>query len=797
MDLKFALRSLRKNPGFTLLAVTVMALGIGANTAVFSVVNAVLLKPLAFREPDRIVTLHPSWKGAEGRFVSAPNFHDWHDQSTAFSAMAYYQHGDESVGIGRAAEYVHVAAVTPEFLRVFDIQPSPGRFFNADEVKPGSGAAVIISASFWQSHFGGSPSVLGQTVRMFDRNLAIVGVLPAAFHFPEDTDIWLPANTIFAEGTERSGNNYLVVGRLKPGVSLEQAQAQMTAIGARLEKQYPDSNRDESVAVARLRDTMVREVRLTLWLLLGTVGLVLLIACANVANLLLAKATIRTREIAIRAAVGASRGRIVRQLVTESLLMALAAGTAGLVIAAWGADALVALAPADIPRLIETHIDMGVLAFTFGISVVASLLFGLAPAVQLSRTDLNEALKQGAMRAVVGGGTGRMRGVLVVGEIALAVVLLAGAGLLMRSFAALHDVALGYRPEKVLVMETSVPASEDIETSRRAARFYKTLSGEIAAIPGVSAVGATRILPGHIGSDGAYFIDRPPAPPNFQGPQAVYSVVMPGTFSTLGIPLKQGRDFSESDQYDAPFTAIVNESLARKSFHGQGPIGRVIYCGLDTDKPMKIIGIVGDIRQFGPASAPMPEIYMPNEQHPRTATGMNVLVRTAGNPGALVETLRSKVRSLSSDVPVKFTTMEASLAENTAAPRFRTLLLGIFAGLAVILAMAGVYGVMAYTVGQRSGEIGLRMALGADTGDVLRLVLRQGLALAAVGLGIGLAGAFAASRLLTSMLFEVKPNDPITYAGVAVLLGLVTLAASYIPARRAAKVDPLVALRQE
>jgi len=800
MDLKFALRSLRKNPGFTLLAVAVMALGIGANTAVFTVVNAVLLKPLAFREPDRIVTLSTLWKKTAGHgFVSAPDFHDWHDQSTAFTAMAYYKHADVSVGVARAAEYVHVAVVTPDFLRVFAVEPALGRFFDADEVRPGSAAAVVISSSFWQSHFGGSPDVLGQTVRMFDKNLTIVGVLPPGFRFPEETEVWFPANTIFEEVASRGGHNYLVVARLKPEVSLEQAQAQMTAIGTRLEKQYPDTDRGKSVAVTRLRDEMVSHVRLTLVLLLGTVGLVLLIACANVANLLLAKATVRTREIAIRAAVGASRGRIVRQLVTESLLMALAAGAAGLVLAAWGADALVALAPADVPRLAETHIDPGVLAFTFGISVLASLLFGLAPALQLSRTDLNEALKQSASRAVTGGGAGRMRGALVVGEVALAVILLTGAGLLMRSFAALHDVALGFRPERVLVMETSVPTSEDLESVRRAARFYRTLSTEIAALPGVSAVGATRSLPGKAESNGDYWLDHLPGPGETNNPQAVFSVVAPGTFAALGIPIERGRDFNETDQYEAPFTVIINHALARKTFPGRDPIGRTILCGLDFEsmKPMKIVGVVGDVRQFGPATAPWPEIYMPNEQHPHSSTGLNVLMRTSVEPGALMDTIRRKVRALSSDVPVKFTTMEASLAENTAAPRFRTLLLGIFAGLAACLAMAGVYGVMAYVVGQRSNEIGLRMALGATSGDVLRLVLRQGLALAAIGLALGLAGAFAASRLLTSMLFEVKPNDPVTYAGVAVLLGVVALAASYIPARRAARIDPLVALRQE
>lgn len=631
MDLKFAIRSLRKNPGFTLLAIAVMALGMGANTAVFSVVRAVLLKPLAFHEPDRIVTLSTLWKKSSGRgFVSAPDYHDWHDQSTAFSAMAYYSVGDASLAVGRVAEYVHVAAVTQEFLRVFDVAPARGRFFNAEEWKPGGGGALVVSAQFWQSHFGGS-SVLGQTVRMFDRNLTIVGVLPPAFHFPDKTEVWLPANTIFRETTSRGAHNYQVVSRLKPDVSLEQAQAQMTAIGARLGVQYPDSNGDNSVAVARLRDRMVRDVRLTLYLLLATVGLVLLIACANVANLLLAKATVRTREIAIRAAVGASRGRIVRQLVTESLLMALFAGATGLVLAAWGADALVALAPADVPRLAETHIDTGVLAFTFGISVLASLMFGLAPALQLSRTDLIEALKQGASRALAGGAAGRMRSALVVGEIALAVILLAGAGLLMRSLAALHDVALGFRPEKVLMMKTSVPASEDIESVRRAAGFYKTLSAEIASIPGVSAVGAARSAPPHVMSWGDYFIDRLPRPGELSRGQGVYSVVTPGTFAALGIPFQRGRDFSEADQYEAPFTAIVNEAFARKAFSGQDPIGRVVYCGLDratapetgdnSEKPMKIIGIVGDVRQFGPAVVPWPEIYNAERAAPRNSNG--------------------------------------------------------------------------------------------------------------------------------------------------------------------------------
>ena len=799
MDLKFALRSLYRNPGFSLLAVLVLALGIGANTAVFSVMNAVLLKPLAYRDPDRIVTLSSLWKkGGEHGQVSAPDFHDWHDQSSAFTGMAYYQDADAAVAFGSTAEYAHVATVTPEFFRVFAVEPAIGRFFAAEEEKPGGAGAVVLSHSFWRSHFGGNPAALGQTVRMFGQSLTIVGVLPPGFHFPAQTDIWFPANTIFPETESRGAHNYLVAGRLKAGVSLEQAQAQMTAIAARLARQYPGTNEDKSVQVTRMRDDMVSDVRLTLDLLLAAVAVVLLIACTNVANLLLAKATARTREIAIRTAVGAGRGRIIRQLVAESLVLSLVAGIAGLIFAGWGSEALVALAPRDVPRLPETGIDAWVLAFTFGIAVLASLLFGLAPALQVSRVDLNDALKQGSARAM-GGGAGRLRGAFVVAEIALSVVLLAGAGLLIKSFVALHNVALGFRPENVLVMKTSVPASDDIETTRRATRFYKGLLTDVAALPGVSAAGATRTPPGQVVSWGDYWLDHPPGQESRLGksPQAVFSVVSPGTFATLGIPLKRGRDFGPGDTYDRSLTAIVNEALVRQSFAGQDPIGRVIVCGFDSLKPMRIVGVAGDVRQFGPAQQPWPEIYMPYEQHPYASTALNVMVFTGASPGSLSEVLRRKVHDLSPDVPVKFTTMEASLAENVAAPRFRTVLLGVFAGIALALAMAGVYGVMAYTVGQRSGEIGLRVALGASSSDVLRLVLRQALGLAALGLVIGLACAVAAARLLASMLFEVKPGDAVTYAGVAIVLGAVTLLASYIPARRAARLDPLVALRQE
>jgi putative ABC transport system permease protein len=799
MDLRFAIRALRKTPGFTLLAVLVMALGIAANTAVFSVVNTVLLKPLAYREPDRIVSIYNFWKkSALSRYISAPDFHDWHDQADAFDALAYYTERQTAVVLGTNAEYGNVALVSPEFAKVFAVEPIAGRYFAPEEEKRGGPLTAMISEGYWRNHFGGNTRAFGQTISIFNKPLTIIGVFPGSFRFPDKTDIWAPSQAMSEENPERGSHNYMVVGRLKQGVTLDQAQTQMTAIAVRLEQHYPGSNAGKGVSVVRMLDRMVGGIRTTLYLLLGAVGVVLLIACANMANLLLAKSTSRTREIAIRAAVGASRTRIIRQLIVESMVLGLMAGVVGLILSVWGADALTLLAPKDVPRLTETGLDGWVLAFTFGISLISSVLFGLAPAMQASKVDLNYSLKQGGSRNAVGGIAGRMRSSLVVAEIALSVVLVAGAGLLIKSFIALNNVSLGFRPERVLVMETSVPSS-GLESAKQAARFYKGLLADVAALPGVLASGATMAAPGTVRSDGGYWIDR--LPPREQltvtAPQAVFSVITPGTFNALGIPLRVGRDFNDSDVYDTQFTAVINETLAQRAFPGQDPIGRLIFCGMDSLNGMKIVGVVGDVRQFGPQTPPWAEIYMPNEQHPGPATALRVLVRTANDPTSLADALQRKVRERNPQVPVKFTTMEASLAENVATPRFRTLLLGIFAGLAMCLAMAGVYGVMAYVVGQRSNEIGLRMALGASSNDVMRLVLKQGLILTAIGIGLGLAGAAASTRLLTSILFEVKPTDPLTYVAVCTLLVIVALAACFVPARRATQVDPLIALRQE
>jgi len=776
------------------LAVIVMALGIGANTAVFSVVNAVLLRPLAYANPDRIVMLSPLWKksGRSGGSSSAPDFHDWQNQSTAFEAMAEYNGDDTAVMVGSSAEYAKAAAVSREFFAVFKAEPSLGRIFSPAEWTE-SGAAVI-SHKYWVAHFGGSPGVLGKTLGMAGRTYVITGVMAAGFDYPDKSEIWVPLESDAKEN--RSAHNFRVVGRMKPGVTLQQAQAQMTSIGDRLSKEYPDADGNKNVAVAGMRDRLVRDVRTTLYLLLGAVALVLLISCANMANLLLVKATARTREIAIRAAVGASRWRIVRQMITESLVLSLAAGACGFLLAIWAAGVLVAMAPSSVPRLQEgSIIDLQVLGFTLAISIASSLLFGLTPALAAARVDLNDSLKLGGTRSTTGGKAG-LRSAFVVAEIALSVVLLIGAGLLMKSFAALTSADMGFRVDHLLLMTSEFP-SQSLEDARKATEFYKTLMADATRLPGVTAVSAVRTPPGSVGSNGTFTVDGAPMHGFDPDRQAVFSVVAPGAFATLGIPLTRGRDFGAQDRFEAPFTVVINEALAKKVFPGKDPLGHILQCGFDSPNPMTIVGVVGNVRQYGPAEAPSPELFMPYEQHPRASAYLTLAVRTQAEPQLLSESLRKLVVEKSPEVPVKFSTMEAELKEGLAAPRFRTLLLGLFAGLAVCLAMAGVYGVTSYAVGQRLNEIGLRMALGATPGAVLFLVLKQGLGLALAGLVLGLAGAAAAARLLTSFLYEVTPGDPLTYLAVAGVLLAVAVAASYFPARRATLVDPLTALRGE
>jgi putative ABC transport system permease protein len=793
-DLRYAGRAFRRRPGFALLAIGIMAVGIGANTAVFSVVNGVLLKPLPYPDADRIVILRTAilTRGESQTLVSIANFRDWRDRSTSFEAMASYRPGENSVTTGDTAEYGRIAGVDGQFFRVFGLQPIIGRTFTPEEIGPDAPPHVLISHSYWQSHFGGDPRVLEQTIRVGNRSRSIIGVMPAGFQFPGRTDVWLPQTT---SSTSRTGHNFFAVGRLKPAVSLEQGRADLAAVAAGLEQQYPESNNGRGVIAVRLQDELVGNVRLTLYLLWGVVGLVLLIACANTATLLLGKASARTREVAVRSALGANRARIVRQLITESLLLALLAGVAGLVLAYWGGKALLALTPADVVRFADAGIDAGVLAFTLGVSLLTSLLFGLVPAFHASRVDLIEALK-GGTRTALGGRSIRTRGVLVVSEIALAVVLLTGAGLLMKSLMALHDVELGFQPSNALVMKATGNRSSQENNA-----YFGELFARIAMLPGVVAVGATSVPPGDMSNagTGSHFIDHLPDPSDRDrnGPLTVMTIVAPGTFAALGIPLKTGRDFDAGDLGSRPLVAVVNEALARSSFGGENPIGRTIFCLFDRADPMTIVGVVGDVRQQNPAIAPAPECYMPYQQHQYNSNTLNVVIRTAGDPTALSGAVRQAAAEVSPEVPVSLTTLEALVFDGVEVPRFRALLFGLFAALAVGLAMAGVYGVMAYAVEQRSKEIGLRMALGANKTSVLRLILGQGLVLAAVGLVLGLGGAVAATRLLETMLFQVRPMDLPVYVGVIALIGVVTLVAGYLPAWRAAVVNPVEVLKTD
>lgn len=794
-DFRYAARGLRKNPGFAILAVLVGALGIGANTAVFSVVNAVLLKPLQFHDPDSIVTLTSVLRSTGSHFplITLPDFVDWRDSSTTFSSIAYFRKSQRPVALGGSAHYARVARVSPDFFRVLAVAPGMGRMFAASDAE-GQRNIAVISHAYWLNRLNGSRDMLRSTLRVDGQAFQIVGVAPPGFSFPDATEIWQFSDEVNRENSEpRSSLTHQAIARLKPDVTVEQAQAQLTGISARLERQYPDSNKDRSVVVRRLRDDMTGDVRQTLIILLGAVGLVLLIACSNIATLLLAKATARTREIAMRTALGASRSRIVRQLLTESVLLALLAAGIGWIAAVALTRALVAFAPSDIPRLAELGVDARVLVYALGISGFASLLFGIAPAIYASRVELNEALKQGGARNVRSGRTGRTRQALVVCQIALSIVLTTGAGLLIRSFVALSKVDLGFRPERVLVMETSVPLE-----SAKAASFFRDLLGEVSRMPGVVAAGASMGIPGHVESAGGYSVDHQSKVSTVNPVDAVFSVVTPGTFAVLEVPVRSGRDFNAGDSADAPQTAIVNEALAQAAFHGQNPIGRTIFAGFDSTKPMTIVGVVGNTRQWSIAKPPSPEIFMPYEQHAEGAgTALRVIVRSAAAPEALEDALRQKVRERSVDVPVKFMTMEESIYEEVSAPKFRTSLITGFAFIALCLAMAGVYGVMAYSVGQRTSEIGLRIALGAASGAILWMIVRQGFALVAAGVGLGLVASLAATRLLTSLLFEVSPNDPGTYASVIVALSLIALAACSIPAGRAVRVDPLVALRRD
>ena len=799
-DLRYAFRSLRRQPGFAITAIVILALGIGATTAIFSVVNAVVLRPLPYPDADRIVGISTYWTrtGVRGATVSAPDFDDWEAQSRSFAAMAYYAGGETSVTVNGVADYVPVYRVTPKFFEVLGARASLGRLLTAGEQAAGGPLAVVITDAFWRRQFGGHPSAIGSTVKLADRLFTIAGVLEPEFRFPARADIYAPM-WIVPVTASRSAHNYRAIARLAPGVAVEQANSELAAIARRLEDEYPASNAGKTTAVLPLKELVVGDTRQTLMVLLGAVGLVLLIACANVANLLLARATAREREMVVRAAVGAGRGRLVRQVLTESATLGLAAGAFGVWLAGIGVMALGGLAPVDMPRLDEVRVDGAALAFAIGIALVASFIFGLAPAVQFSRVQLVDGLRQGGKGTTLGGRGAWARNAFVVAEVALAVVLVFSAGLLGRSLIALASVSMGFSAEQLLVVRTTVPVSSFKEASRATA-FYRDLLPELRALPGVTAVGGVTSLPTAVRSSGGFAIEGKSdlRQTGVRSPQAILNVVTPDYFRAMRIAFKGGRDFSDADRMDAPFVAIVNEALARASFPGEDAIGRRIQCGLDTLEYMTIVGVVSDVRTAGPSRPAQPEIFMPYEQHPGPATALNLVARTsAPDPLALADTIARKVRERNPDVPVRATTMEGTLEQASATPRFRTFLLAVFAGVALLLALAGVYAVMAYSVSQRIPELGVRIALGATPGTIMRLVVGQGAKLAGTGLLIGIALSLVAGRMLQGLLFGVAPQDPLMLVLVTVAVAAATIAACYVPGRRAVRVDPMQALRSE
>jgi putative ABC transport system permease protein len=797
-DVKFAARLLLKHPGFTIVATLVLALGVGANTAIFSVVDAVLLRPLPFADQERIVSIQNLWRnsGLRGQ-ASAPDFHDWHDQARSFDAMAAYVGGQTSVNVGGAADYAVVTRATPEFFPLFGVHAELGRLPSPDEHRDGGPLTAVVSHEFWLTRLGGDRGAIGSTLKFAQRVYTIVGVLPAAFRFPNNTDVWTPW-WVFPEVASRSAHNYEVVGHIKRDITVEQAQRDMDAIAGQLERTYPQSNENKGILVSRLLDRTVRDVRGTLTLIFGVVVVVLLIACANVSNLLLARATSRTRELGIRAALGASRTRVVRQLVTESILLAMLAGVASVLVAAWGIRGLVAIAPAGLPRIADVQVDLRVLLFASLVSLAASFVFGIAPALHASRSDLNDVIKQGA-RTMGAGAGGRLRSSLIVFETAAAVVLVIGAGLLIRSFAALSAVDLGFRSERLLVADTAVPIAA-ISAAPEAVRFYRALMPQLAAVPGVEAASAVMGVPTRTRSNGGYAIEGGPTfeQMGVRSPQAIFTVNTPGYFATLRVPILKGRDVTDADSETAPLVAVVNEALVRQSFPNGDALGHRIRTGYDGTGFMTIVGIVANMRSSAPSEPPKPQIFMPFQQHPVGSTALNVVVRTSlADPLALGPTISQKVRALNSDVPVRISTMDATIDRAMSTSRFQTLLLALFATVALLLAMAGVYGLVSFTVSQRTSELGLRLALGAQPRAIVALTLSSGLRLTLVGIAIGWIASLAFARLLASMLFATSARDPLIFVAVPLLLLVVAALAAIAPAIRAARVDPVVALRTD
>ncbi len=805
-DLRFAFRQLAKSPGFTAVAVLTLSLGIGACTAIFSVVNSVLLRPLNFSEPDRLVVIRETNLPEFPEFSIAPgNYFDWRQQSVSFAHLAAVRGGSYNLtGLGDPVR-VFSERVTANYFPMLGVHPALGRAFTEAEAAAGQASVVVLSHGFWQRQFGGRPDILGSTVQLNGQTYTIIGVMPENFQRGRRTEVYTPV--AYTDDNQNHGGHYIrVFGRLKEGVTLDQARSEMNLIADRLAKQFPDTNKGWGVKITPLLESAVADVRPVLLSLLGAVGFLLLIACVNVANLLLARATARAKEIAVRTAMGASRVRIARQLLTESVVLALLGGGLGVLVAQWGMGWLLTFVPDNLPRAQEIALDGRALGFTCALALLTGIGFGLIPAFQATRLNLNETLKDGGRGSSEGGHRRRVRGALVVAEVAIALVLLVGSGLLIRSFIHLQNVDPGFQAKNAYSASLSLPAKKYGTEPQQNAFVEQAIAG-LAALPGVQSVGATHVLP-FSGSDyvlSFYLADRPPIAPADQ-PNANYYAVTSDYFKAMGIPLLRGRFFTPRDVAGAPHVAIINESLAKRYFPNEDPLGKRINITSGPETWREIVGIVGDVKHYRLDGDTTVQAYEPFAQAPFDS--MTFVVRLAasapseGGTGNLATGLPANIRTaiyaVDHDQPVaSISPLTALLAGSVSRQRFAMFLFAVFSGVALLLAAIGIYGVMAYTVTQRTGEIGIRMALGAQRGDVLRLVFLQGGRLILIGLGAGLVGAACLTRFIASLLFGVSAYDPLTFIAIALLIAAVASLACLIPARRATKVDPLVALRAE
>jgi putative ABC transport system permease protein len=818
-DLRHSIRVLLNSPGFTTIAIAALALGIGANTAIFSVVNTVLLQPLPYPEPDRIMRVERSYPQGAGPSSSIPKFMAWKKNNQVFEAMTIYdfQSLGLNLGSGDRPEQVHGIHVSQDYFHVFGVAPALGRTFLPQEDLPGGAKAAVVSNDLWKTRLGGDPSLLGKPLLLAGDPYTVVGILPASFHPDPPADVFIPLQA--DPNSINQGHYLLVAGRLKPGVTLEAANANMKMAGQRFREANPKwMDKNEGVAVVPLRDALVGDVKPALMILVGAVSFVLLIACANVANLLLARASGRQKEIAIRTAVGASRGRLISQLLTESVLLAAVSGLVGFLIGAWGVRVLLALSPGNLPRVnardhatsIVSALDWHVLAFTFAIALITGVVFGLFPALHISKLDVNSVLKETSGRSGTGLRQNRARSILVASEMALAVILLVGAVLTIRTFVGLSSVQPGFDPHNVITMQTSLSGGR-YDSTAKVENMARQVVQRIEALPGVQSAAATIMLPIEGGIDLPFLIEgRPPAKGDLYSGDEQWRALSAHYFSAFRIPLLRGRAFDDRDTGKSERVLIINQSMAKKYWPKGDPIGQRITIGKGLgpqfEEPTRqIVGVVGDVRESGLRDSGQPVMYVPQGQvsDPLTQLANSVIpmswaIRTSSDPSALTSAIQREILAVDGQLPVsKIRTMEQVVSESTARQNFNMLLLSIFAGLALLLAAIGIYGLMSYTVEQRTQEIGIRMALGAGRTDMLKLIVRQGMLLAGIGVLIGLAAAFGLTRVLASLLFGVKTTDPLTYAAVALILTSVALLACYVPARRATKIDPLIALRYE